>query len=177
MEKIVSLCRRRGFIFQSSEIYGGLSSCWDYGPLGVELKRNVKEAWWKAMVHNRDDIVGLDCSILMHPDVWKASGHVDGFSDPMVDCKVCKMRWRADTLETTVCPSCSGELTEPRQFNLMFKTFMGPVEDEASIVYLRPETAQGIFVNFQNVVNTTRKKLPFGIDHIRKLPDCGQYHP
>jgi glycyl-tRNA synthetase len=163
MEKIVSLSRRRGFIFQSSEIYGGLSSCWDYGPLGVELKRNVKEAWWKAMVHNRDDVVGLDCSILMHPDVWKASGHVDGFSDPMVDCKVCKMRWRADTLETTVCPSCGGELTEPRQFNLMFKTFMGPVEDAASIVYLRPETAQGIFVNFQNVVNTTRKKLPFGI--------------
>jgi len=163
MEKIVSLSRRRGFIFQSSEIYGGLSSCWDYGPLGVELKRNVKEAWWKAMVHNRDAVVGLDCSILMHPDVWKASGHVDGFSDPMVDCKVCKMRWRADTLETTVCPSCGGELTEPRQFNLMFKTFMGPVEDAASIVYLRPETAQGIFVNFQNVVNTTRKKLPFGI--------------
>jgi glycyl-tRNA synthetase len=163
MEKIVSLSRRRGFIFQSSEIYGGLSSCWDYGPLGVELKRNVKEAWWKAMVHNRDDVVGLDCSILMHPDVWKASGHVDGFSDPMVDCKVCKMRWRADTLETTVCPSCGGELTEPRQFNLMFKTFMGPVEDAASIVYLRPETAQGIFVNFQNVINTTRKKLPFGI--------------
>ncbi|MFA5629619.1 MAG: glycine--tRNA ligase [Dehalococcoidales bacterium] len=163
MEKIVSLCRRRGFIFPSSEIYGGLSSCWDYGPLGVELKRNIKDAWWRAMVHNRDDIVGLDCSILMHPDVWKASGHVDGFSDPMVDCKGCKMRWRSDTLETTVCPSCGGELTEPRQFNLMFKTFMGPIEDAASIVYLRPETAQGIFVNFENVVNTTRKKLPFGI--------------
>ncbi len=163
MEKIVSLCRRRGFIFPSSDIYGGLSSCWDYGPLGVELKRNVKDAWWRAMVHNRDDVVGLDCSILMHPDVWKASGHVDGFSDPMVDCKVCKMRWRSDTLETTVCPSCGGELTEPRQFNLMFKTFMGPVEDAASIVYMRPETAQGIFVNFENVVNTTRKKLPFGI--------------
>jgi glycyl-tRNA synthetase len=168
MEKIVSLCRRRGFIFQSSEIYGGLSSCWDYGPLGVELKRNVKEAWWKAMVHNREDIVGIDCSILMHPNVWKASGHVDGFSDPLVDCKSCKMRWRADELKVQVCPSCGGELTEPRQFNLMFKTFMGPVEDEASIVYLRPETAQGIFVNFQNVVNTTRKKLPFGIAQIGK---------
>ncbi len=163
MEKIVSLCRRRGFIFPSSDIYGGLSSCWDYGPLGVELKRNVKDAWWKAMVHNRDDVVGLDCSILMHPGVWKASGHVDGFSDPLVDCMNCKMRWRADELKEQVCPSCGGKLTEPRQFNLMFKTFMGPVEEEANIVYLRPETAQGIFVNFDNVVNTTRKKLPFGI--------------
>ncbi|MDD4873511.1 MAG: glycine--tRNA ligase [Dehalococcoidales bacterium] len=163
MEKIVSLCRRRGFIFPSSEIYGGLSSCWDYGPLGVEIKRNVKEAWWRAMVQNRDDVVGLDTSILMHPNVWKASGHIDGFSDPLVDCKNCKLRWRADELKITVCPTCGGELTEPRQFNLMFKTFMGPVEDAANIVYLRPETAQGIFVNFQNVVNTTRKKLPFGI--------------
>ncbi|MDD3677790.1 MAG: glycine--tRNA ligase [Dehalococcoidales bacterium] len=163
MEKIVSLCRRRGFIFPSSDIYGGLSSCWDYGPLGVELKRNVKDAWWKAMVHNRDDVVGLDCSILMHPDVWKASGHVDGFSDPLVDCMSCKMRWRADELKEQVCPSCGGKLSEPRQFNLMFKTFMGPVEESTNIVYLRPETAQGIFVNFENVVNTTRKKLPFGI--------------
>jgi glycyl-tRNA synthetase len=163
MEKIVSLCQRRGFIFPSSEIYGGLGSCWDYGPLGVELKRNVKEAWWRANVQQRDDIAGLDTSILMHPNVWKASGHVDGFSDPLVDCKNCRQRWRSDELETILCPACGGELTEPRQFNLMFKTFMGPVEDEGGIVYLRPETAQGMFVNFQNVLNTTRKKLPFGI--------------
>jgi glycyl-tRNA synthetase len=168
MEKIVSLCRRRGFIFPSSEIYGGLSSCWDYGPLGVELKNNVKKAWWQAVVQQRDDIVGLDTSIFMHPRVWEASGHLKGFSDPMVDCMKCKMRWRTDDLDGDVCPSCDGELTEPRQFNLMFKTFMGPVEDEASVVYLRPETAQGIFVNFQNVVTTTRKKLPFGIAQIGK---------
>ena len=168
MEKLVSLCRRRGFIFPSSEIYGGLSSCWDYGPLGVELKRNIKEAWWQAIVQQRGDVVGLDTSILMHPQVWDASGHLKGFSDPMVDCKECKMRWRADELEGDVCPSCGGELTDERQFNLMFKTFMGPVEDEASIVYLRPETAQGIFTNFQNVVNTTRKKPPFGIAQIGK---------
>lgn len=168
MEKLVSLCRRRGFVFPSSEIYGGLSSCWDYGPLGVELKRNVKQAWWQAVVQKRGDIVGLDTSILMHPRVWAASGHLKGFSDPMVDCKECRMRWRADELEVDICPSCGGELTEPRQFNLMFKTFMGPVEDEAGTVYLRPETAQGIFVNFQNVVNTTRKKLPFGIAQIGK---------
>ncbi len=163
MEKIVSLCRRRGFIFPSSEIYGGLSSCWDYGPLGVELKRNVKEAWWRAVVRERDDVVGLDTSILMHPRVWEASGHIEGFSDPLVDCKACHQRWRSDELAGDKCPACGGDLTEPRQFNLMFKTFIGPVEDEAGIVYLRPETAQGIFVNFQNVVNTTRKKLPFGI--------------
>jgi glycyl-tRNA synthetase len=168
MEKIVSLCRRRGFIFPSSEIYGGLSSCWDYGPLGVELKNNVKKAWWQAIVQQRDDIVGLDTSIFMHPRVWEASGHIEGFSDPLVECKSCHLRWRTDELDGNVCPSCGGELTEPRQFNLMFKTFMGPVEDEASIVYLRPETAQGIFVNFQNVVNTTRKKLPFGIAQIGK---------
>ncbi len=168
MEKIVSLARRRGFIFPSSEIYGGLSSCWDYGPLGVEIKRNVKEAWWREMIHARDDMVGLDTSIIMHPKVWEASGHVAGFSDPMVDCIQCKMRWRSDRLETDVCPSCGGNLTEPRQFNLMFKTFIGPVEDEASIAYLRPETAQGIFVNFNNVLNTTRKKLPFGIGQIGK---------
>ncbi len=168
MEKIVSLCRRRGFIFPSSEIYGGLSSCWDYGPLGVELKNNVKKAWWQAVVQQRDDIVGLDTSIFMHPRVWEASGHLKGFSDPMADCMKCKMRWRTDDLDGDVCPSCDGELTEPRQFNLMFKTFMGPVEDEASVVYLRPETAQGIFVNFQNVVTTTRKKLPFGIAQIGK---------
>ncbi len=168
MEKIVSLCRRRGFIFPSSEIYGGLSSCWDYGPLGVELKRNVKDAWWRAIVQKRDDTVGLDTSILMHPRTWEASGHVEGFSDPLVECKSCHLRWRADELGDDKCPTCGGELTEPRLFNLMFKTFMGPVEEEANTVYLRPETAQGIFVNFQNVVNTTRKKLPFGIAQIGK---------
>ena len=168
MEKIVSLCRRRGFIFPSSAIYGGLSSCWDYGPLGVELKQNIKQAWWRAVVQQRDDMVGLDASILMHPQVWAASGHLEGFSDPLVECKSCHLRWRVDELADNKCPSCGGELTEPRQFNLMFKTFMGPVEDEASIVYLRPETAQGMFVNFENVVNTTRKRLPFGIAQIGK---------
>ncbi|MEA2086376.1 MAG: glycine--tRNA ligase [Chloroflexota bacterium] len=168
MEKIVSLCRRRGFIFPSSEIYGGLSSCWDYGPLGVELKRNIKEAWWQAEVQQRDDVVGLDTSILMHPRVWEASGHIGGFADPLVECKRCHLRWRADDLNGAECPTCGGELTEPRQFNLMFKTFMGPVEEEASTIYLRPETAQGMFVNFQNVINTTRKKLPFGIAQIGK---------
>jgi glycyl-tRNA synthetase len=168
MEKLVSLCRRRGFIFPSSEIYGGLSSCWDYGPLGVELKRNIKQAWWRAMVQQRDDMVGLDASILMHPQVWQASGHVEGFSDPLVDCKSCHKRWRSDELKGDKCPDCGGELTEPRLFNLMFKTFIGPVEDEASVVYLRPETAQGMFVNFENVLNTTRKRLPFGIAQIGK---------
>jgi len=231
MEKLVSLCRRRGFIFPSSEIYGGLSSCWDYGPLGVELKRNIRQAWWQAIVQQRGDIVGLDTSILMHPQVWAASGHLEGFSDPMVECQNCNQRFRPDqvlvrpvyiesntllgyvsgfnqedlqnkwqellskhskrtgmtllqvppaepkTLHDFIneksdipCPFCNviGKFTEPRQFNLMFKTFMGPVEDEASVVYLRPETAQGIFVNFQNVVNTTRKKLPFGIAQIGK---------
>ncbi|MFC1993333.1 glycine--tRNA ligase [Chloroflexota bacterium] len=163
MEKLVSLCQRRGFIFQSSEIYGGLSSCWDYGPLGVELKRNIKQSWWRAVVQERDDMVGLDASILMHPKTWEASGHLEGFSDPLVECKSCHLRWRVDEMKETRCPSCGGELTEPRQFNLMFKTFMGPVEEEANVVYLRPETAQGTFVNFENVVNTTRKRLPFGI--------------
>ena len=169
MEKIVSLCKRRGFIFQSSEIYGGLNSCWDYGPLGVELKRNVKEAWWRSVTHERDNVYGLDASILMHPEVWRASGHIEGFSDPLVDCKKCKRRFRQDHLEdTSKCPECGGELTESRQFNLMFKTFMGPIEDTASVVYMRPETAQGIFVNFLNVVNTARAKLPFGIAQIGK---------
>ena len=168
MEKIVSLCRRRGFIFPSSEIYGGLSSCWDYGPLGVELKRNIKQAWWQSAVHERDDMVGLDTSILMHPQVWASSGHLAGFSDPLVECKTCHLRWRVDDLKENNCPSCGGELTEPRMFNLMFKTFMGPIEDEAATVYLRPETAQGMFVNFGNVLNTTRKRLPFGIAQIGK---------
>jgi glycyl-tRNA synthetase len=168
MEKIVSLCQRRGFIFPSSEIYGGLSSCWDYGPLGVELKRNLKQAWWQAVVQERDDMVGLDTSILMHPKTWEASGHLKGFADPLSECKNCHQRWRVDDLPGDSCPSCGGELTEPRMFNLMFKTFMGPVEEESTIVYLRPETAQGMFVNFQNVLNTTRKRLPFGIAQIGK---------
>ncbi|MHC4779961.1 MAG: glycine--tRNA ligase, partial [Planctomycetota bacterium] len=167
MEKIVSLAKRRGFVFQSSEIYDGMGGCWDYGPLGVELKRNVKEAWWAANVRNRDDMVGLDCSILMHPMTWKASGHLDEFSDPMVDCKKCKHRFRADDVDES-CPDCGGEFTEARRFNLMFKTFVGPVEDDASVTYLRPETAQGIFLNFMNVVNSSRVKIPFGIAQIGK---------
>ena len=168
LNTITSLCKRRGFIFQSSEIYGGLGSTWDYGPLGVELKNNVKDAWWRAMVWGRDDMVGLDASILMHPDVWRASGHVDSFTDPLVECKDCHKRWREDQLEEAKCPDCGGELTDSRMFNLMFKTFMGPVEDDASVTYLRPETAQGIFVNFNNVVTATRRKLPFGIAQIGK---------
>src|SRR5215468_3868999 len=177
MEKIVNLAKRRGFTFQSSEIYGGLASCWDYGPIGVELKRNVKNAWWRDMVQARDDIVGIDCSILMHPRVWEASGHLSGFSDPLVDCRECKGRFRADHLASSPCPlkpsKMAGQfekcdLTEARQFNLMFKTFMGPMEDTASVVYLRPETAQGIFVNFKNVQTTARQKSPFGIAQIGK---------
>jgi len=169
MSTIVSLCKRRGFIFQSSEVYGGLNSCWDYGPLGVELKRNVKEAWWRAMVTNRRDIVGLDAAILMHPKVWEASGHLAGFTDPLVDCKSCKARFRADHLENLEkCPNCGGQFTEVRKFNLMFKTFMGPVEDQSAVVYMRPETAQGIFVNFLNVQTAARLKPPFGIAQIGK---------
>jgi glycyl-tRNA synthetase len=172
MDKIVSLCKRRGFIFQSSEIYGGLASAWDYGPLGVELKRNVKAAWWQAVVHNRNDTVGLDTSILMHPKTWKASGHTDNFTDVLVDCKKCKKRYREDHLpggDMKVCPSCGGrDFTPGRAFNLMLKTYLGAVEDESGIAYLRPETAQGIFVNFQNVIDTTRRRLPFGIAQIGK---------
>jgi glycyl-tRNA synthetase len=173
MEEIVSLCKRRGFVFQSSEIYGGFASCWDYGPLGAELKRNVKNAWWQSVVHERDDMVGLDSSILMHPKIWEASGHLATFNDPLVDCKNCKARFRADHLKNLeVCPNCGskGTLTEPRMFNLMFKTFVGPVEaeDGSNIAYLRPETAQGIFVNFPNVQQSSRKKLPFGIAQIGK---------
>lgn len=169
MDKLVSLCKRRGFIFQSSEVYGGINSCYDYGPMGVELKKNIKELWWKSLVYERDDIEGVDASILMHPRVWEASGHVEGFTDPLVDCKKCKMRFRADQIEASQgCPNCGGELTEPRMFNLMFKTYMGPVEDAASIVYLRPETAQGIYVNFHNVREASRQKLPFGIAQIGK---------
>ncbi len=197
MDTLVSLCKRRGFVFQSSEIYGGLGSSWDYGPLGVELRRNIRNLWWRDTVRLRRDVVGLEAAILMHPRVWQASGHVERFTDPMVDCRACKRRFRADHLDTqtwvhycpakkdnkfdvpagepckhcgakrTLCPECGkGELTEPRQFNLMLKTFLGPVEDEAAVTYLRPETAQGMFVNFDNVLQATRRKLPFGIAQI-----------
>ena len=168
LEKVVALCKRRGFVFQSSEIYGGLNSIWDYGPLGIELKNNLQRQWWNAMVDRHENIVGLDAAILMHPDVWRASGHVDGFTDPLVDCKKCKSRFKADDLEGEVCPSCGGELTEPRNFNLMFKTFMGAVEEKAATIFLRPETAQGIYVNYQNVINSSRMKLPFGIAQVGK---------
>ena len=168
MDKILSLSKRRGFIFQSSEIYGGLGSTWDYGPLGVELKRHVKEAWWKSVVADRDDMVGLDSAILMHPRVWEASGHVENFSDPLVECRICHRRFRSDQASEDKCPDCGGALTEARNFNLMFRTHMGPVEETGQEVFLRPETAQGIFVNFPNVVNATRKKLPFGIGQIGK---------
>jgi len=168
MEKVVNLCKRRGFVFPGSEIYGGLGSSLDYGPLGVELKRNVKDAWWRAVVTGRDDVVGIDAALIMHPAVWEASGHLAGFTDPLVDCRNCKQRFRADDLQGTTCPACGGELTEARQFNLMFKTFVGPMEDTAHVAYLRPETAQGIFVNFRNVVETSRLKIPFGIAQIGK---------
>ncbi|OVE78805.1 glycine--tRNA ligase [bacterium I07] len=175
MEKIVSLCKRRGFIFQSSEIYGGINACYDYGPLGVELKKNIKEQWWRSMVYENSDVVGLDAAILMHPRVWEASGHVAGFTDPLVDCRVCKQRFREDEidpkkLDARQCPKCGNKdsLTESRQFNLMFKTHMGAVEDSASVVYLRPETAQGIYVNYKSVMDSSRKKIPFGIAQIGK---------
>jgi glycyl-tRNA synthetase len=189
MERLVALCRRRGFIFQSSEIYGGIGGFWDYGPLGVELKRNVKDAWWHDVVTAHDELatpksapgpyqmVGLDCSIVMNPKVWEASGHVGGFNDPMVDCKTCKLRVRADHIAQTPCPrkpsKSAGEhseceLTEPRLFNLMFKTHVGALEDASSVAYLRPETAQGIFANFKNVLDTARVKLPFGIAQLGK---------
>ncbi|MFL5480725.1 MAG: glycine--tRNA ligase [Gemmatimonadaceae bacterium] len=178
MDKLVSLAKRRGFIFQSSEIYGGTGSVWDYGPLGVELKKNLKDRWWHAMVRARNDIEGLDAAILMNARVWEASGHVSGFVDPLVDCRNCKKRFRADDSRIKgtpgtpdgQCPACGmkGTLSEARQFNLMFKTFMGPVEDSAAIVYLRPETAQGIYVNFLNVQQSTRQKIPFGIAQIGK---------
>ncbi len=173
MERIVSLCKRRGFVFQSSEIYGGLNGCWDYGPLGVELKRNLKDYWWRVMVRERDDVVGMDGSILTHRAVLKASGHEETFSDPMVDCRTCKARLRADQLPekngVKQCPNCGGkDLTEARPFNLMFSTQMGASADPESIAYLRPETAQSIFVQFKNVLDTSRKKLPFGIAQIGK---------
>ncbi|MQG19410.1 MAG: glycine--tRNA ligase [SAR202 cluster bacterium] len=168
LKTITSLCKRRGFLFQSSEIYGGLASTWDYGPLGVELKNNIKTSWWKNFVWSRNDIVGLDSAILMHPDVWKVSGHVENFSDPLVDCISCRKRWREDQLESKSCPDCGGALTDVRQFNLMFETNMGPIKDDNSNVYLRPETAQGIFVNFENVMKSMRLKLPFGIAQLGK---------
>ncbi len=178
MEKLVSLAKRRGFVFQSSEIYGGLGPVWDYGPLGVELKKNIKERWWRSMVHEREDIEGLDAAILMDPKVWEASGHVAGFTDPLIDCKQCKHRFRADDprikgtpgAPDAQCPVCGnkGTLTVARQFNLMFKTFMGPVEEQAAVIYLRPETAQGIYVNYLNVLQASRQKIPFGVAQIGK---------
>jgi len=175
MEKVVALCKRRGFIFQSSEIYGGLASTYDYGHYGVLLKKNVKDEWWRAVLQERDDMVALDAAILMHPRTWEASGHLEGFTDPLVQCLgKCKRRWREDHLREEQpegelhCPECGGELSEPRQFNLMFQTHMGPVQDEGSTIYLRPETAQGIFVNFKNVLQFSRKKPPFGIAQVGK---------
>ena len=172
MDKLVSLCKRRGYVFQSSEIYGGTGSVWDYGSLGAELKRNVKDLWWSSMVHQRDDIEGIDAAILMHPKVWEASGHVEGFSDPLVECTNCHRRFRADLpeVEGGQCPTCGTKdvFTEPRMFNLMFKTFMGPVEDSSATIYIRPETAQGSYVNFLNVQGTARQRVPFGIAQIGK---------
>src|SRR5256886_584766 len=174
MDKIVALCKRRGFVLQSSEIYGGLASTYDYGHYGVLLKTNVKSEWWRAMIQERDDMVALDAAILMHPRTWEASGHLAGFTDPLVQCLgKCKKRWRADHVEPggegeLRCPECGGELGEAREFNLMFETFMGPVRDDAARIFLRPETAQGIFVNFKNVLQFARRKPPFGIAQIGK---------
>ena len=171
LDAIVSLAKRRGFVFQGSEIYGGLRSVWDFGPLGIELKRTIKDVWWKHMIHQREDIEGIDSAILMHPSVWEASGHVSGFTDPLVECKTCHNRFREDQIEDIkICPEkgCEGKLTESKQFNLMFQTHMGPVQDKGSQIYLRPETAQGIFVNFENVMTSARKKIPFGIGQIGK---------
>ncbi|MCM8795494.1 MAG: glycine--tRNA ligase [Candidatus Omnitrophica bacterium] len=169
MQKIVSLCKRRGFIFQSSEIYGGLANTWDYGPYGVELKNNVKHCWWKANVYEQDDIFGIDAAILMHPKVWKASGHLENFFDLKSDCKSCKLRFKtADLKDKEKCPECGGELTPPRPFNLMFKTTYGAVESDTSEVYFRPETAQGMFVNFLNILDSKHPKLPFGLAQIGK---------
>lgn len=169
MDKIVSLCKRRGFVLPGSEIYGGLANSWDYGPIGVELRNNIKNAWWKMFVHQRDDIVGLESAVIMNAKVWQASGHLKHFTDPLVDCKKCKNRFRANQLkEQKKCPGCGGALTQVRQFNMMLKTHLGPVQDEASEAYLRPETAQGMFVDFKTIANLTRKKLPFGIAQIGK---------
>lgn len=168
MEKLTSLCKRRGIVFLSSEIYGGLGSFWDYGPLGVEIKRNIKNIWWQDTVLKRDDVVGIETSIIMHPQVWVASGHVQSFYDLLVDCKKCKKRFRQDHLEGNICPECGGELTEPRNFNLMFETYLGPVREEKDKAYLRPETAQGMFVDYLSVLNSSRIKVPFGIAQIGK---------
>ncbi|MDR2134422.1 MAG: glycine--tRNA ligase [Treponema sp.] len=173
MEKITSLAKRRGFVFQSSEIYGGQNGAWDYGPLGIELKNRIAQAWWKEMTRLHDDIVGLDAAILMHPRTWEASGHVENFTDPLVDCKKCKARFRADqipeeSLRAKKCPECGGELTDTRKFNLMFRSHIGPAEDSASVIYLRPETAQGIYVNYKNIIQSNRMKIPFGIAQIGK---------
>ena len=169
MDKIVSLCKRRGFIFQSSDIYGGLANTWDYGPYGVELKNNLKRAWWKSVVYEREDIFGMDAAILMHPKVWEASGHVENFFDLKSDCKSCKKRFKvADLKDKKKCPECGGELTEAKPFNLMYKTHHGPVEEEANLIYLRPETAQGMFINFINILDTKHPKLPFGLAQIGK---------
>lgn len=169
MGKIVSLCKRRGFIFQSSDIYGGLSNTWDYGPYGVELKNNVKRAWWRSSVYERDDIFGMDAAILMHPKVWEASGHIENFFDLKSDCRSCKKRFKAaDLRDSKKCPECGGELTEARPFNLMFKTYQGPVEEATNAIYMRPETAQGMFVNFLNILDSKHPKLPFGLAQIGK---------
>ena len=173
MEKIVSLCKRRGFIFPGSEIYGGLANSWDYGPLGVELKNNIKQLWWKKFVQERDDMVGIDAALIMNPKVWEASGHLKNFSDALIECKNCHHRFRTDSLTMDggyyVCTDCNGrEFTEAKSFNLMFKTFLGLSEDAANVVYFRPETAQGMFVDFKNVLNTNRKQVPFGIAQIGK---------
>jgi len=173
MDKLVSLCKRRGYIYQSSEIYGGLASAWDYGPLGVELKKRIQNFWWREMTQLHENIVGLDAAVMMHPRVWEASGHVENFHDPLVDCKQCRQRFREDQLSEEAasahrCPECGGELTEARQFNLMFSTHLGPVAEDGSLVYLRPETAQGIYVNFKNVYQTSRQKIPFGIAQVGK---------
>jgi len=173
MEKIESLCKRRGFVFPSSEIYGGMANTWDYGPYGVELRKNIKDRWWKKFVQDREDMVGLDAALIMNPKVWEASGHLKEFKDPLVECKKCHIRYKADELNKKwnkyVCENCGGtDFTSSKNFNLMFKTFVGPIEDVDNIAYLRPETAQGIFVNFKNIIDTTRKKLPFGIGQIGK---------
>jgi len=168
MEKIVALCKRRGFIFPGSEIYGGLANSFDYGPLGVELKNNIKQLWWKKFVQQRDDMVGIDAALIMNPKVWESSGHLKNFSDPLVECKKCHHRFRADKIEGTKCPDCKGELTHAQQFNLMLKTFLGPAEEKTNEVYFRPETAQAMFVDFKNVLDSTRVKIPFGISQIGK---------
>ncbi len=169
MEKVVSLCKRRGFIFQSSDIYGGLSNTWDYGPYGIELKNNLKRAWWRSVVYERNDIFGMDAAILMHPKVWEASGHVENFFDLKSDCKSCRKRFKTEDLKgASGCPECGGQLTEARPFNLMYKTHQGPVEDVANVIYLRPETAQGMFVNFLNILDSRHPKLPFGMAQIGK---------